>query len=135
MVEYVYARHDFSPEYDDEIPFRAGERIEIVEKDDDFGDGRWEVRFARSDRLPRIRIRGSFSSEYILISFSRQLHLPNLTLLFYHTSFKLLCTLRGVIHPAVKLHADASMKSYCSLVLPFISLYEHCMVMTAENNA
>ncbi|KAJ3753070.1 hypothetical protein EV360DRAFT_54086 [Lentinula raphanica] len=28
MPEYVYALHDFSPENDDEVPFKAGERIE-----------------------------------------------------------------------------------------------------------
>ena len=52
MVEYVYARHDFSPEHEDEIPFRAGDRIEIVEKDDDYGDGWWKVCFARSGPFP-----------------------------------------------------------------------------------
>jgi hypothetical protein len=43
MVEYVYALHDFAPENEDEVPFRAGERIEIVSRDDEFGDGWWEV--------------------------------------------------------------------------------------------
>ncbi|KAF8261196.1 hypothetical protein EI94DRAFT_1833440 [Lactarius quietus] len=42
MVEYVYARHDFVAEHDDEIPFRAGERIEVVERDDLYGDGWWK---------------------------------------------------------------------------------------------
>jgi hypothetical protein len=50
-VEYVYARHDFLPEHDDEISFRAGERIEVVEKDDQFGDGWWQVRFRLSSSL------------------------------------------------------------------------------------
>ncbi|KAH9056353.1 hypothetical protein EDB87DRAFT_1637438 [Lactarius vividus] len=44
MVEYVYARHDFVPEHDDEIPFRAGERIEVVEKDEQYEDGWWQGR-------------------------------------------------------------------------------------------
>ncbi|KAI0027993.1 hypothetical protein K488DRAFT_59864 [Vararia minispora EC-137] len=44
MVEYVYALHDFIPENEDEVPFRAGERIEIVEKDDLYGDGWWQGR-------------------------------------------------------------------------------------------
>jgi hypothetical protein len=44
MVEYVYARHDFVPEHEDEIAFRAGERIEIVERDDLYSDGWWQVR-------------------------------------------------------------------------------------------
>lgn len=43
MVEYVYALHDFVPEHEDEVPFRAGERIEVVEKDDMYGDGWWQV--------------------------------------------------------------------------------------------
>ncbi|KZP00305.1 hypothetical protein CALVIDRAFT_595672 [Calocera viscosa TUFC12733] len=44
MPEFVYALHDFVAEHEDEIPFRAGERIEIVEKDDEFGDGWWQGR-------------------------------------------------------------------------------------------
>jgi hypothetical protein len=43
MVEYVYARHEFAPEHDDEIAFRAGERIEVIEKDEVFNDGWWQV--------------------------------------------------------------------------------------------
>lgn len=43
MPEYVYALHDFQPEHEDEVPFRAGERIEVVEKDDQYGDGWWQV--------------------------------------------------------------------------------------------
>jgi hypothetical protein len=26
-----------------QMPFRAGERIEVIEKDDQYGDGRWQV--------------------------------------------------------------------------------------------
>ncbi|KAL4256745.1 Polar growth protein [Pleurotus pulmonarius] len=44
MPEYVYALHDFQPEHEDEVPFRAGERIEVVEKDDQYGDGWWQGR-------------------------------------------------------------------------------------------
>ena len=43
MPEYVYALHDFLPENEDEISFRAGEPIEIIEKDDQYGDGWWQV--------------------------------------------------------------------------------------------
>jgi len=43
MPEYVYALHDFLPENDDEVTFHAGERIEVVEKDDLYGDGWWQV--------------------------------------------------------------------------------------------
>ena len=43
MPEYVYALHDFQPEHQDEISFHAKERIEVLEKDDRFGDGWWEV--------------------------------------------------------------------------------------------
>jgi len=43
VQEYVYALHDFAPEHEDEISFRAGERIEVVEKDDLYGDGWWQV--------------------------------------------------------------------------------------------
>ncbi len=44
MPDYVYALHDFIPENEDEVSFRAGERIEVVEKDDQYGDGWWQVR-------------------------------------------------------------------------------------------
>lgn len=43
MPEYVYALHDFLPEHEDEVTFHAGERIEVVEKDDMYGDGWWQV--------------------------------------------------------------------------------------------
>jgi hypothetical protein len=41
--DYVYALHDFLPENEDEVSFKAGEMIEVVEKDDQFGDGWWQV--------------------------------------------------------------------------------------------
>ncbi|KAJ7269414.1 hypothetical protein B0H12DRAFT_1095698 [Mycena haematopus] len=44
MSEYVYALHDFLPEHEDEVPFHAGEPIEVVEKDDLYGDGWWRGR-------------------------------------------------------------------------------------------
>ncbi|KAF8204568.1 hypothetical protein BJ912DRAFT_938742 [Pholiota molesta] len=44
MLEYVYALHDFLPEHEDEVSFHAGERIEVVEKDDLYGDGWWQGR-------------------------------------------------------------------------------------------
>lgn len=44
MPDYVYAVHDFSPENDDEISFQMGDRIEVIERDDVYGDGWWQVR-------------------------------------------------------------------------------------------
>lgn len=43
MPDYVYALHDFSPENPDEVPFRAGDRIEVIERDDQYQDGWWQV--------------------------------------------------------------------------------------------
>lgn len=43
MPEYVYALHDFTPENPDEVPFKAGDKIEVIEKDDMYGDGWWQV--------------------------------------------------------------------------------------------
>ena len=43
MPEYVYALHDFLPEYEDEVSFHAGELIEVIEKDDTYADGWWRV--------------------------------------------------------------------------------------------
>lgn len=48
MPEYVYALHDFLPENDDEVTFKAGERVEVVEKDDAYGDGWWQVQYLPS---------------------------------------------------------------------------------------
>ena len=60
MPDYVYGLHDFEPEHEDEVPFKQGEPIEVIEKDDLYSDGWWQVR-ARllSPYLswPRIRIR------------------------------------------------------------------------------
>ncbi|KAG2143625.1 hypothetical protein DEU56DRAFT_791632 [Suillus clintonianus] len=44
MLEYVYALHDFQPEHEDEVSFRAGEPIEVIEKDDQYSDGWWQGR-------------------------------------------------------------------------------------------
>jgi len=41
--EYVVALHDFTPEHDDEIEFKAGDLIFVVEKDDQYQDGWWQV--------------------------------------------------------------------------------------------
>lgn len=43
MPEYVYALHNFVPEHEDEIAFEAGQPIEVVEKDDRYDDGWWQV--------------------------------------------------------------------------------------------
>lgn len=43
MPEYVYALHDFTPQVADEIEFKVGDRIEVIEKDDLYGDGWWQV--------------------------------------------------------------------------------------------
>lgn len=43
MPEYVYAQHDFAPENPDEVSFKIGDRIEVIEKDELYGDGWWQV--------------------------------------------------------------------------------------------
>ena len=52
MKEYVWALHDFIPQISDEVSFSAGERIEVVEKDDLYQDGWWKV----SIRYPPLRL-------------------------------------------------------------------------------
>ncbi|KDQ15462.1 hypothetical protein BOTBODRAFT_292577 [Botryobasidium botryosum FD-172 SS1] len=49
MPEYVYGLHEFVPENEDEIAFRVGERIEVLEKDDLYGDGWWRGRNIKGD--------------------------------------------------------------------------------------
>lgn len=39
----VTAIHTFVAEHGDELEFSAGEQIEILERDDAFGDGWWKV--------------------------------------------------------------------------------------------
>lgn len=51
MPDYVYALHDFLPEHEDEVSFHAGERIEVVERDDLYGDGWWQVSYAFYERV------------------------------------------------------------------------------------
>ncbi|KAL0570916.1 hypothetical protein V5O48_011042 [Marasmius crinis-equi] len=41
-IGYVWALHDFHPENHDEVAFKAGECIEVVEKDELYGDGWWK---------------------------------------------------------------------------------------------
>jgi hypothetical protein len=41
----VRAIHTFSAEHGDELEFHAGENIEVLEKDEAFGDGWWRVSF------------------------------------------------------------------------------------------
>lgn len=48
MPEYVYALFEFVPENPDEIYFNAGDRIEVVERDDVYSDGWWQVSPLRS---------------------------------------------------------------------------------------
>ncbi|KAH8118838.1 hypothetical protein DFH11DRAFT_1569588 [Phellopilus nigrolimitatus] len=44
MPDYVYALHDFAPEHEDEVAFSMGDPIEVIEKDDMYGDGWWQGR-------------------------------------------------------------------------------------------
>ncbi|KAH8919480.1 hypothetical protein BT69DRAFT_1322090 [Atractiella rhizophila] len=41
-VIYVFARHDFEAENPDELSFKAGERIRVIEKDEVYQDGWWQ---------------------------------------------------------------------------------------------
>ena len=73
MPEYVYALHDFIPEHENEVPFRAGERIEVIERDDAYGDGWWQVssstnfRVRCRKRMERGGLRSSFSRIHALL--------------------------------------------------------------------
>ena len=97
MVEYVYARHDFVPEHEDEVAFRAGERIEVIERDDIYSDGWWQVRSLRSPllfalarkwgspSLPSSLLFSPFPAYPVLVVISRRVACSNLRLL-RHTS-------------------------------------------------
>jgi len=47
----VRAIHTFTAEHGDELEFKAGENIEVLEKDDAFGDGWWRVSLPTSMRF------------------------------------------------------------------------------------
>lgn len=42
-MEVVYGAHEFEAENQDEISFKPGERIIVLEKDDQYHDGWWQV--------------------------------------------------------------------------------------------
>ena len=42
-TDIVYAIHDFEAENPDELSFKAGERIIVIERDDLYQDGWWQV--------------------------------------------------------------------------------------------
>jgi hypothetical protein len=112
MLEYVYARHDFIPEHDDEISFHAGERIEIVEKDELYGDGWWKVCSRSPLSISPIPFDSGFAYPFQLSAssfLSRGCSRANLTLLYY-----VLCPTHLFIHFeaswGVRL-ADTSMNS------------------------
>lgn len=48
--DIVYALHSFEAENEDELSFEAGERIVVLERDDQYGDGWFQVR-TRSSAL------------------------------------------------------------------------------------
>ena len=56
MPDFVYALHDFEPEHEDEVPFKQGERIEIIERDDLYSDGWWQVRVLTARLLSPILV-------------------------------------------------------------------------------
>lgn len=41
--EKIYALHEFVAENPDEVSFKVGEVISVIEKDDTYGDGWWQV--------------------------------------------------------------------------------------------
>jgi len=48
MPEYVYALHEFTPENPDEVSLKIGDKVEVIEKDDLYGDGWWKVSLSRT---------------------------------------------------------------------------------------
>lgn len=55
MTLYVTAVHTFVAEHADELEFQAGDKIEVLERDEAFGDGWWKVRgLCRSRYLARL---------------------------------------------------------------------------------
>lgn len=53
MVDVLYALHDFEAENQDELSFNVGEAIVVLERDDQYGDGWYQVSFALLSHLRR----------------------------------------------------------------------------------
>ena len=88
MPEYVYALHTFAPEHEDEIAFEVGQPIEVIEKDDQYNDGWWQVstlpihpfHFPNTPHMYVHRTRGPQCAP--LMSTAHSVHTPSPTLLF-----------------------------------------------------
>lgn len=52
-TEIVYAIHDFVAENEDEIAFNAGESIIVLEKDEKYMDGWWQVSSLQEVSYPK----------------------------------------------------------------------------------
>lgn len=73
MPEYVYALHDFKPENPDEVAFSVGDRIEVLEKDDLYGDGWWQVSLQRCQRIWKASIAAAICGAISVCAFTWQL--------------------------------------------------------------
>lgn len=56
--DIVWALHTFEAENEDELAFEAGERIAVLERDDQFGDGWFQVRLTLCN-VPQVVRRAS----------------------------------------------------------------------------
>lgn len=64
----VKAIHTFTAEHGDELEFKAGEDIEVLEKDEAFGDGWWRVSFllwTRDNELTKQGPKSSWGRRFI----------------------------------------------------------------------
>jgi hypothetical protein len=62
--DVVWALHAFEAENDDELAFEAGERIVVLERDDQYGDGWYQVRASlRAPRYVNLRKRTNLALE------------------------------------------------------------------------
>jgi hypothetical protein len=55
----VYGLHAFVAENEDEISFAPGEEVIVLEKDDQYGDGWWQVRRSSLFFAHRLGVHGS----------------------------------------------------------------------------
>lgn len=54
MASYVTAVHTFVAEHADELEFQAGDKIEVLERDEAFGDGWWKVSLDSESQAARV---------------------------------------------------------------------------------
>ena len=120
MPEYVYALHNFVPEKPDEVPFKVGDRIEVIEKDDLYQDGWWQVSISPSS-LPCLRKSTLSCTGDGVFRLSNQLGTPTLGNSDNHRERSLI-VLHGDTDPTIFIPVDLDNDRLLLFVIQLVNL-------------